>query len=217
MWFESLWGKCGGPGYWNVESEISSRFITTKAVICSVTMRWDWCYWEAFRCECVTAVKRGIPGKEAFMLLFWMFTLTTFLKVELIYSSWWRWWQCSDRLNSSWHDALRLFDCSTISPQFVFPPSLIMFASLLLQLASPPDPASAAGQTATSSREKSWSSTWGRSRPRKANRCTAVWYVNKIQMSHNCLQSLLYSFILMLHWMFIQKIFHCQITSVEVL
>lgn len=129
--------------------------------------------------------------KRSVSAFIWMFTLTTFLKIEFIYSSWWRWWQCSDRLNSSWHDALRLFDCSTISPQFVFPPSLIMFASLLLQLASPPDPASAAGQTATSSREKSWSSTWGRSRPRKANRCTAVWYVNKIQMSHNCLQSLL--------------------------
>lgn len=56
-----------------------------------------------------------------------------------------------------------------------------LFSLSLLQLALPPDQASAAGQTATSWRERSSSSTWGRSRPRKANRCTAVWYVNKIQ------------------------------------
>lgn len=70
--------------------------------------------------------------------------------------------------------------------------TLTMFL-LLLQLASPPDPVSAAGQTATSWRARSSSSIWGRSRPRKANRCTAVWYVNKIQSSHSCLLLQLYS------------------------
>lgn len=54
--------------------------------------------------------------------------------------------------------------------------------SFLLQLALLPDLASVAGQTATSLRGRSWNSTWGRSRPRKANRCKAVWYVNKIEM-----------------------------------
>lgn len=53
------------------------------------------------------------------------------------------------------------------------------FSFFILQLVLPPDPASAAGQTATSWKARNWSSTWGRSRPRKANRCTAVWYVNK--------------------------------------
>lgn len=51
----------------------------------------------------------------------------------------------------------------------------------VLQLALPPDLVSAAGQMATSLRARSSSFTWGRSRLKKANKCTAVWCTNKFQ------------------------------------
>lgn len=49
-----------------------------------------------------------------------------------------------------------------------------------LQPALPPDLVSAAGQMATSWRARSSSSTWERLRLKKANKCTAVWCINKI-------------------------------------
>lgn len=86
----------------------------------------------------------------------------TFMELQLA-----AFWSCLTTLHLRWFIQLHHWSC---------------FPVTLLQLASPPDPASAAGQMATSWRARSLSSTWGRSRPRKANRCKAVWYFNKIQM-----------------------------------
>lgn len=90
---------------------------------------------------------------------------------------WWSWWNFNQFCY--WDNSAEVYTisdthwhvfCSNTTLHF----KCLIYGFVSLQPALPPDQDSVAGPMATSSRAKNWSSTWGRLKPRKANKCTAL-------------------------------------------